>query len=99
PHWRLLAVGDEKDTYVQHTLARALQHHPDWQYLHEYLSKGLGLTDHAARQDVLFLALVNQYDLDAVRVLGTLAQDREPVLRKKAVSLLGRVWFDRKPYA
>src|SRR5262249_18638495 len=50
-------------------------------------------------QDGLFQALTEEYDLEAVTILQHLLGAKNPSLRQRAVEVLGRIYFDRKPYA
>jgi putative membrane-bound dehydrogenase-like protein len=49
--------------------------------------------------DALLLVLTETYDQRAVRLLVRMSQELAPVIRRRAVSALARVYKDRRPYA
>ncbi|HJT78082.1 MAG TPA: hypothetical protein VJ739_12835, partial [Gemmataceae bacterium] len=100
-HWckRLLyEMGKEKDPFVRYAEVQTLKRSADWKELAQVLPLGKITTWEPGQRDGLFLALAEEYDLNALALLERLAGDPDAGVRARAVAVLARVHHDRKPY-
>jgi putative heme-binding domain-containing protein len=94
----LLRLEHEQDLWVRYALVRGLKRTAPWSSA-DRLLEGVQVGRRPAVRDGLFLALSDEYDLNAVGLLGRLISDPDTAVRRKAAEALGRVHHDRAPYA
>jgi putative heme-binding domain-containing protein len=91
----LLALENESDPYVRLAVVRMLKSQRNWVGLAQHRAAEVG----PKAREVLFMALAEEFDLEALELLNRLARSPDAGVRCAAVETLARNYKDRKPYA
>jgi glucose/arabinose dehydrogenase len=102
PKWCRDIVHDadqQTDDVVRQSMIRTLKRKADWSVLAKTLPlNGFNRWDERSR-DLLLKAVAGEYDLGAIAILQKIVSQTDGAHRQRALELLGRVQYDRKPYA
>ena len=78
-------------------MIRTLKRKADWSVLAKTLPlNGFNQWDERSR-DLLLKAVAGEYDLGAIAILQKIVSQTDGAHRQRALELLGRVQYDRKP--